>query len=85
MERTRDSTMNGLREYLTRKESAEYLRISLRTFDDLVSKGLLPKFRVSKGRIVFRRKDLDDYVESNRIENDDGASAAIAADQILGK
>ena len=72
-------------EYLTRRESAEYLRISLRTFHDLVSKGLLRKYRVSRGRIVFRRSDLDAYVESNKVEDEEDSSAAAVASAILGK
>jgi len=72
-------------EYLTRRESAEYLRVSLRTFDDLVSRNLFPKFRVSRGRVVFRRTDLDAYVTRNRVENASETSAATVASEILGE
>ena len=78
-------TMSASGGYLTRRESADYLRISLRTFDGLVSKGFLPKFRVSKGRVVFRCTDLDAYVQGNKVEDEEDSSAATVARTILGK
>jgi len=70
-------------EWMTRKEAAEYLRVSLRTFDDLASRGLFARYRSSAHRIVFSRNDLDDYVRRNRVEENDSASAVAAA--VLGE
>ena len=57
-------------ELLTRSEAAEFLRVSLRTFDSLAAEGHFPKYRIGKQRIVFRRNDLDAYVEDRQVECD---------------
>jgi len=64
---------------MTRKEAAEYLRLSLRTFDTLVAEGRIPKYRVSVQRVVFRHEDLDDYVKGNLVEPDESVGAAVDA------
>jgi len=70
-------------EYLKRHEAAKYLRVSLRTFDALSAKSLFPKFRVSGNRIVFRKKDLDNYILKNEVEPEDTESVAAASNRIL--
>ena len=74
---------DGLMEWMTRKEAAEHLRVSLRTFDGLVSKGLFPRYRASANRIVISREDLDSYVKTNVVEDVD--SPATVASAILGR
>jgi len=70
---------------LKRQEAAKFLRVSLRTFDALAARNLFPKFRVSGNRIVFRKKDLDDYILKNEVEPEDSASIAAASNRILGE
>ncbi len=65
--------------HFTRKEAADYLRLSLRTFDTLVAEGRIPKYRVSVQRVVFRRDDLDDYVKANLVEPEESVGAAADA------
>ena len=51
----------------TRLEAAEYLRINIRTFDELVKKGQIRRAKLGegeKGKPIFRKIDLDRYVES---------------------
>lgn len=66
-------------ELMTRKEAAEHLRVSLRTFDALVAEGRIPKYRVSKQLVRFRREDLDSYVEDNRVDLDESIGATVDA------
>jgi len=59
-------------EYFTRPEAAQYLRISLRTLDTLAATGGIQRAKLADGPragVLFRRRDLDDFVES-RIEMD---------------
>lgn len=56
--------------YKTRQEAAEYLRISQRTFDTLISQGRIPRYKISKQRVLFRQDDLDEYVENNLVDSD---------------
>lgn len=54
-------------EHMTRKEAAEYLRVSMRKLDYLAEQGLLRRCKLGDGkraRVLYRRKDLDDFVES---------------------
>lgn len=54
---------------LTRKEAAGYLRISVRTLDSLKSSGDLVFVRIG-GKIVFDRRDLDEYIEQCKSQSD---------------
>ena len=72
-----------MQELLTRKEAAGYLRMSLRTFDSLVAEGRLPKYRVSRQLVRFRREDLDSYVEGSQEEPDE--SVSVAVDTVMGE
>jgi excisionase family DNA binding protein len=65
--------MNVLRSNgnLTRKEAAEYLRISVRTLDKLAKEGEIPYSKLGDGiraRVVYQHKDLDAYVERTRVD-----------------
>lgn len=46
---------------LTRKDAAEYLGMSVTTFDELHSEGKLKAVRYVK-RLMYRRSDLDDFI-----------------------
>lgn len=49
---------------LCRDAASRYLGISTATLDRLTSAGKLKSVRVSQGRVVWRRSDLDDYLNS---------------------
>lgn len=58
---------HGVREYFTREEAAEYLRVSPRSVDRLAASGRLLRVKFGdhdKSRVRFRRQDLDAFVES---------------------
>lgn len=46
-------------EYLTRKETAEMLNVSLPTLHSYVKKGYLPANRVGEKTVRFRREDVE--------------------------
>jgi excisionase family DNA binding protein len=46
-------------EYLTRKETAELLRISLPTLNELTKKGTLQGYRISS-RVLYKRDEIED-------------------------
>jgi excisionase family DNA binding protein len=51
-------------ENMTLSECAKYLRVSLRTVERLVAEGEAPRaIRVGR-RIIFRRRDVDTWLES---------------------
>ena len=55
-------------ELLTRKEAAEYLRLSLRKLDALAAADQIRRVKLGegkRGRVLFRRTDLDAYVQDN--------------------
>lgn len=58
--------------HFTRDEAAEYLRISARKLDAETTAGNIRRAKLGDGRqgaVVFRRRDLDAYIES-RLELD---------------
>lgn len=58
---------------LTREEAAKILRISPRTLDKLKARGDIPYSKMGNGiraRVVFQRKDIEDYVQRQRISSD---------------
>ncbi len=52
--------MTDSNEFLDRTQAAEVLRISTRTLDRL---GDLPKVRIGARRVIYRRVDVQRYVE----------------------
>jgi len=53
--------------YFTRDEAAEYLRMSPRMLDNLTDVGEIRRAKLGqekKSKVLFRRVDLDAYVES---------------------
>ena len=56
---------------LTRKEAAAYLRISVRTLDNLAQDGEIPYSKLGKGaraRVIYQRKELDAYLERVKVD-----------------
>jgi len=56
---------------MTRKEAAEYLRISVRTLDKLGHDGEIPYSKLGNGsraRVVYQRKNLDAYLERTEVD-----------------
>ena len=52
-------------DYLTKQEAANYLKCSTSTIDNYVRRGL-KKVVLSKGKVLFERSDLDEYMESKK-------------------
>ena len=54
-------------ENMTRKEAADYLRISVRKLDYMAEQGIIRRCKLGNGkraRVLYRKKDLDKFVES---------------------
>jgi excisionase family DNA binding protein len=51
-------------ENLTRKQAAEYLRISLSTLNNYTKQGYIQSYRVGRNRIVYKRHELDEAMRS---------------------
>ena len=54
-------------ENMTRKEAADYLRISVRKLDYMAEQGIIRRCKLGDGkraRVLYRKKDLDKFVES---------------------
>jgi len=47
-----------MKEYLNRKEAAEYMCVSLRGFQNLVKEWDIPSGKVPGAKIIFRKSDL---------------------------
>ena len=54
-----------MKEILTRKETAAYLRISASTLDRWVKKGIIPAFHIAGGRVLFNKELVDKAVSGN--------------------
>lgn len=50
--------------WMTKKETAEYLRRSLRTLDYWIQLKYFPAGRYKMGRPYWKRKDVDAWLES---------------------
>lgn len=55
------------REVMTADEAAEYLRVSRAHLWELKLKYRLPFSKMGKGRIAFRKGDLDNWLNTNTI------------------
>ncbi len=53
-------------EYMTRKEAADYNRISLVTLHQYVNRGLLTAYKVS-GRTLFKRSEVEDAAKKKLV------------------
>ena len=47
-----------MKEYLSKKEAATYMCLSLSGFKNLVKEGDIPSAKVPGGRIIYRKSDL---------------------------
>ena len=54
-------------EILTKKEAAEFLRISIPTINRLMRNRKIPFSKIN-GKVLFQRKDLIDLLESKKIK-----------------
>lgn len=63
--------------YLTRLEAAVYLRISTRALDSLIARNDLKAFRPGR-KLLFKREDLDAYVQRYPINAHLSTDEAIA-------
>ena len=55
------------RPFLTMKEVSDLLGISVSTINRLVKKGdFPPKVKISPRRIVFMKKEIDDWIDAKR-------------------
>jgi len=54
--------------YLTVREAADYIRVSQRQLRNLLSKNKIP-FYHPEGKILLKTKDLDNYIEENKVES----------------
>ena len=52
--------------FLRKGEAATYLRCTLRSLTDLVRQGRIPCHRVGAHHVLFKRDDLDAFLESVR-------------------
>ena len=58
---------NGFKAYLRRHEAAQYLACSVRQLDELKHDGEIPHIYLGRRLIVFKIKDLDDFMDRHRI------------------
>ena len=58
------------RPFLTMKEVSDLLGISVSTIDRLIKRGQFPpKVKLSPRRMVFMKREIDEWIESKRINN----------------
>lgn len=72
-------------EIMSRAEAADYLRISIRKLDYLAESGEIKLIKLGEGkrsRVLYRRKDLNEFLESNLVC--DQKEAAKAARRAVG-
>ena len=50
-------------EYLTPEEASAYIGVSRRTLERYVKQGLIPRYKRGLSRVVFKRADLDRFLE----------------------
>jgi len=53
-------------EFLSKNEVTAYLKISLTTLDRLIKRRALPFVKIGK-RVIFKRADIDRFVESRTV------------------
>jgi hypothetical protein len=69
---------------MTRAEAAKYLRLSPITLTCWAARGTGPRYCRSgktRGRVVYRRADLDAWLESHSVSPSSGVAAADAGGQ----
>jgi len=53
--------------FLRRPDAAAYMGCSIRTLDALKHNGVLPFYHLGRRLIVYKREDLDRFMEQHRI------------------
>jgi excisionase family DNA binding protein len=53
----------GEEEYLTPEAASSYLGVSRRTLERYVRQGHIPRYKRGLSRVVFRRSDLERFLE----------------------
>ena len=56
-------TQQGEEEYLTPEAASTYLGVSRRTLERYVRQGHIPRYKRGISRVVFKRSDLDRFLE----------------------
>lgn len=66
---TLEELQKNVREIMSRKEAADYLGISESTMANwaCTKKYHIPYFRVGR-KVKYRRQDLDEFMENNRVD-----------------
>jgi excisionase family DNA binding protein len=54
--------------FFSKKDASTYLSLSPRTLDNLVARGDLPAFKITR-KLLFRKRDLDALVERYRVRS----------------
>lgn len=54
-------------ELLTRKELANFLRISIATLQTMMKKNEIPFYKINK-RILFKKSEIDEWLNQRKIE-----------------
>ena len=63
--------------YLTTQEAAQYLRLKIRTLNNMRWRGEGPHYRKHGGKVLYHRRDLEGW--SRRSDRGDGPSYSIEA------
>jgi len=62
----------GLTKYLDMDEASAYLKIEKGTLYQWVSKGIVPYYKPTKGKTLFKQSELDDWIAKSKVEVDNG-------------
>lgn len=65
----------GSKDFLTAKEAAEYIGASLNYFYKLTSSHRLPMYNPTGRRLLFKRCELQTWIEQSRVSTDEELSA----------
>lgn len=66
-------------EFLTVKQAAVFLKRSRGNIYNLVSAGKLPHFKPGGKSVLFRRAELEQWVEASRVPSNDEIAAQAAS------
>ena len=64
----------GSKDFLTAKEAAEYIGASLNYFYKLTSSHRLPMYNPTGRKLLFKRCELQAWIEQSRVSTDDELS-----------
>lgn len=63
-----NKTPTKLDEFLTKKEAAALLRVSLSVIDRMMCRREIPFYKPTGGRVLFKRAEIIAWVEGHRFE-----------------